>query len=243
MLNCCSQIHRPWLGSIVDSGIGLSYLPASLCSLAGRYNNPMTELTLSPQSGTTNLAFGRYKPGWRSRGKVYRGINHAGESKKMSISKRKKSLYDMSTHWWSSHTFYISSFLAVFLSVLVTKPQQRWVRQAGLLHPYTGQQSPNMITFSYLSYKRTYDLILLILHKYLVKQPPRRIAQIIYYKFSESIWQGKSINRKRKIIWYLGKGKKNTGHCIAAQTLLKFFTTVKNRLLIYLLSGSNLNKC
>ncbi len=31
-------------------------LPASLCSLLGRYDNPMPESTLSPQSGTMNLA-------------------------------------------------------------------------------------------------------------------------------------------------------------------------------------------
>jgi hypothetical protein len=33
---------------IDDSGIELSYRPASLCSLAGLYDNPMPELTLSP---------------------------------------------------------------------------------------------------------------------------------------------------------------------------------------------------
>jgi hypothetical protein len=38
------------MGDIVESGIGLSYRPASLCSLGltGQYNNPMQELTLSP---------------------------------------------------------------------------------------------------------------------------------------------------------------------------------------------------
>jgi hypothetical protein len=47
----------PVLGDIVDSGIGLSYRPASLCNpLAGRYNNPMPELILSPPSVTMNLA-------------------------------------------------------------------------------------------------------------------------------------------------------------------------------------------
>jgi hypothetical protein len=45
-------------GDIVNSGIGLSYQPACLCSLAGRYDNPMSETTISPQSGTTNLATG-----------------------------------------------------------------------------------------------------------------------------------------------------------------------------------------
>ncbi len=42
-----SQIHSPWLGDIVDS---------SLCSLAGRYDNTMPELTWSPQSGSMNMA-------------------------------------------------------------------------------------------------------------------------------------------------------------------------------------------
>jgi hypothetical protein len=32
----------------VNSDIGLSYRPTRLCSLAGRYENPMPELTLSP---------------------------------------------------------------------------------------------------------------------------------------------------------------------------------------------------
>jgi hypothetical protein len=41
---------------IVDSGTGLSDLPASLCSLADRYDNPMPESTVSPQSGTKNFA-------------------------------------------------------------------------------------------------------------------------------------------------------------------------------------------
>ncbi len=49
-----NQIHVPRLGDIVDSCIGL--LPASVSSLAGRYDNPMPELTLSHQPGTMNLA-------------------------------------------------------------------------------------------------------------------------------------------------------------------------------------------
>jgi hypothetical protein len=52
------QILSPWLGDIVDSGIGMLYRPASLCSLAGRYDNPLSESTISPQSGTKNLATG-----------------------------------------------------------------------------------------------------------------------------------------------------------------------------------------
>jgi hypothetical protein len=46
------------MGDKVGSGIGLSYRPVSLCSLAGRYDNdnPMPESTLFPQAGTKNLA-------------------------------------------------------------------------------------------------------------------------------------------------------------------------------------------
>jgi len=49
----CSQILIPWLGDKVDSGIGLSYRPARLhrLRLAGWYDNPMPESTLSPSQG------------------------------------------------------------------------------------------------------------------------------------------------------------------------------------------------
>ncbi len=43
-------------GDKVDFGIGLSYWPLSLGSLAGRYDNPMPELTLSPSQGLRNWA-------------------------------------------------------------------------------------------------------------------------------------------------------------------------------------------
>jgi hypothetical protein len=46
------QILSPWLGEIVTSDIGFTYLPASLCSLAGRYDIPMPESTIPIQSGT-----------------------------------------------------------------------------------------------------------------------------------------------------------------------------------------------
>ncbi len=54
------QILSSWLGDIVDSSIGLlyRYWPASLCSLAGLYDNPLPESTISPQLGIKNLATG-----------------------------------------------------------------------------------------------------------------------------------------------------------------------------------------
>jgi hypothetical protein len=39
--NSCSQIHSQILGDKFDYGISLLYRPASLCSLTGRYDNPM----------------------------------------------------------------------------------------------------------------------------------------------------------------------------------------------------------
>ncbi len=50
ILICC-QILSPWLGDIVASGIALLYWPASLCSLAGRYDNPMPESTIYSSKG------------------------------------------------------------------------------------------------------------------------------------------------------------------------------------------------
>jgi hypothetical protein len=55
------EFINPWLGDKVDSGIEFSYparQPMLPCSLAGRYDNPMPELTLSPQSGSMNSATG-----------------------------------------------------------------------------------------------------------------------------------------------------------------------------------------
>jgi hypothetical protein len=66
-----SQILSPGLVDKVDSGIGLSYLPARLHidsgtrlsyrparlhRLAGRYDNCIPESTIAPRSGTKNLA-------------------------------------------------------------------------------------------------------------------------------------------------------------------------------------------
>ncbi len=44
------QIHSLWLGDVIDSGIGLSYRTASLCSMGGGglYDNPMLKSTFSP---------------------------------------------------------------------------------------------------------------------------------------------------------------------------------------------------
>jgi len=47
------QIHSPGTGDIVDSGIWLLYRPASLFSLAGRYDN------IFPPIRTMNLATGQ----------------------------------------------------------------------------------------------------------------------------------------------------------------------------------------
>ncbi len=48
-----NQIHSPWLGYIVYSGVGCRTGPPSY---AAGTKNPMPELTLSPQLGTMNLA-------------------------------------------------------------------------------------------------------------------------------------------------------------------------------------------
>ncbi len=47
------------MGDIVDYGIGLSFQTASI-SLAGQYENPMPESSLSPQSETKNLTTGSH---------------------------------------------------------------------------------------------------------------------------------------------------------------------------------------
>ncbi len=50
MKRTIAKFRVPDWGNIVDSGIGLSYRPAILGSLAGRYDNTMPELNLSPHS-------------------------------------------------------------------------------------------------------------------------------------------------------------------------------------------------
>ncbi len=51
--NSCWENRGPilslWLGDIADTGIGLPYPPASLCRMAGRYDNPM-QIRLYPAS-------------------------------------------------------------------------------------------------------------------------------------------------------------------------------------------------
>jgi hypothetical protein len=54
----CHQILSHRLGDIVDSGMGCSYRPARLLRMAGQYDNPMPESTISPESVTKNLATG-----------------------------------------------------------------------------------------------------------------------------------------------------------------------------------------
>ncbi len=46
-------------GDKVNSGIGLSYRPARIHGMAGRYDNPMPELTLSPSDGSMNSTTGQ----------------------------------------------------------------------------------------------------------------------------------------------------------------------------------------
>ncbi len=59
LIVCNSKIHRPWLGGIMSTLGVLSYTGPqgySIHGLAGRYGSPMLEATLSPLSGTMNLA-------------------------------------------------------------------------------------------------------------------------------------------------------------------------------------------
>ncbi len=62
-----AEFIDPWLGDKVDSGTGLSYRPASPCSLPGRYDNLMPESNLSPQLGSMNSATGELGE-WRGGG-------------------------------------------------------------------------------------------------------------------------------------------------------------------------------
>jgi hypothetical protein len=51
------MIHVPDMGCIVDSGIELSFWPASLCSLTGQNDRqPYVTVDFIPQSGTMNSA-------------------------------------------------------------------------------------------------------------------------------------------------------------------------------------------
>ncbi len=61
----------PYFGDKVDSGIGLSYRPAKLHRLAGRYDNPMPESTISPIQELMNVATVFSAPSqWNLRGGV-----------------------------------------------------------------------------------------------------------------------------------------------------------------------------
>ncbi len=59
--NPVAKFIDPWLEDKVNSGIELSYRPASHSSLTGRYDNPVPELTLSPQSVSMNSATGELR--------------------------------------------------------------------------------------------------------------------------------------------------------------------------------------
>ncbi len=51
-----AEFIDPWLGDKVDSGIGLSYRPASICSLAGR--QPYARVDFIPPSQGRDYEFG-----------------------------------------------------------------------------------------------------------------------------------------------------------------------------------------
>ncbi len=53
-----AEFIDPDWGDKFNSGKGLSYRPARLHGLAGRYDNPMPKLTLSPRHGSMNSATG-----------------------------------------------------------------------------------------------------------------------------------------------------------------------------------------
>jgi hypothetical protein len=55
-INPVAEFIDPDRGDKVNFGRGLSYWPARLNGLAGRYDNPMPESTLSPSQGSMNSA-------------------------------------------------------------------------------------------------------------------------------------------------------------------------------------------
>jgi hypothetical protein len=73
----------------------VAYWPASLCSLTGRYVNPMPQSTLSPQSGLRNLTtdhggnFNYYKPV-----KFGKSLNRKAACKLLYIIFRTKKRYN-----------------------------------------------------------------------------------------------------------------------------------------------------
>ncbi len=60
-----AEFIDPRHGDKGDSGIGLSYRTASPCNLADQYSNPMSVLTLSPQSELMNTAQVLCKLDWK----------------------------------------------------------------------------------------------------------------------------------------------------------------------------------
>jgi hypothetical protein len=68
-----AEFKDPNWGDKVNSGIGLSYWAARLHTKAARHDNPMPELTLSPESGSLNSfgnSAGIFKQYVRARNRV-----------------------------------------------------------------------------------------------------------------------------------------------------------------------------
>ncbi len=55
----CSQIHCPWMGDVVDSGIGFSYRPASLCD----FIPPVRDYEFGYRKQPLDPNFSRWKSG------------------------------------------------------------------------------------------------------------------------------------------------------------------------------------
>jgi hypothetical protein len=107
------QIHSPLKGwDIVGSGIGLSYRPASLCSLAGRYGNPMPELTFPPSQGLWIYVASEHWMTWLSFPKISRDFAKTEKSGAQATKKFQKGIGQIRSSLQVD---------AVFISMLTTK--------------------------------------------------------------------------------------------------------------------------
>ncbi len=86
------------MGGKVDPDIGLSYRSARLHWLAGRYDNPMPEITLSPSQGSMNSATVR---------QPYAGVNIISKSGTENLAPGKKILER--TIFLGIHIFYVGN--------------------------------------------------------------------------------------------------------------------------------------